>query len=208
MLRDSQYAIEAEADALRDQLRASLSELSYRSTPSHLLQVVQETALEKGRAMLGEGMSLLRSHGAAAGVAGAGAILAFDLGRRSVPQSEGVGVADDIGGAQVRSAQGQKGIRAIVSQMSDSALAWFSGLAGAAVGGALGAAVPITPQEREVFAALPAQSWQEIDDFKRRHMQGMKQTAAEAFGIARFSAWMLVAMAIAADKLKAPAAKL
>ena len=204
MPRNSQAELETEAAGLRAGLKESLGELHRRSTPTRLFGVAREAALEKGRAALGEGMDYVKEHGAAATIAGAGAILAFDLGRRSgSPQTTSAGIAENSEGSSVPGTEEQrKGLRGKAANIGDTALILSEALGGALIGSALATAIPVTTPERELLGELPSEAKSALQKFVQEHKDGMRQTAAQAFGIANAATWLLALLAIAADRLQ------
>jgi hypothetical protein len=61
--------------------------------------------------------------------------------------------------------------------------------------------VPKTPAEERLLGEPKAVLSAKLDEFVQQHSHGMKQATANLFGVSRFSASMLIAMAAAAEAL-------
>ena len=203
MFPNSQAGLEDEADGLRAGLKVSLAELRQRSSPSHVFGVARDAAAAKARAVLGEGIDYVKEHGPAVAVAGGGALLAFDLGRRSVsPPSASAEAADESEGWELSGRDRPGGIRQTAADLGEKATIWSEALGAAALGSVLATAIPVTTPERELLGEFPSNAKHELEKFAQEHKAGIKQAAAEAFGLASAAAWFLALLAIAADKLQ------
>ena len=61
--------------------------------------------------------------------------------------------------------------------------------------------VPKTPAEERLLGEPKAVLSAKLDEFLQQHSRGMKLAAANLFGVSRFSAAMLIALAAAAEAL-------
>ena len=61
--------------------------------------------------------------------------------------------------------------------------------------------VPTTPAEQRLLGEPKAVLGAKLDEFLQQHARGMKLATANLFGVSRFSAAMLIAMAAAAEAL-------
>jgi hypothetical protein len=203
MLPNSQAALEDEAAGLRAGLKASLAELRQRSSPSHVLGVAREAAVEKARVVLGEGLDYVKEHGPAVAVAGGGALLAFDLGRRSVSSSSAsADAADASEHREIPDPDRPGGVRQKAAALGEKVTIWSEALGATALGSVLATAIPVTSPERELLGDFPSNAKHELEKFAQEHKTGIKQAVAQAFGIASAAAWFLALLAIAADKLQ------
>jgi hypothetical protein len=95
-----------------------------------------------------------------------------------------------------------RGIRQTAANLGEKATIWSEALGAVALGSIFATAIPVTSPERELLGEFPSNAKHELETFAREHKAGIKQAAAQAFGLASAAAWFLALLAIAADKLQ------
>jgi Protein of unknown function (DUF3618) len=207
-------AIEADLARSRAEMAGTVAEIARRLRP----QAVVDTAIEKisGRAtdIASAALDTAKRHGGQATLFGAGALLAFDIGRRTSDPSQGTGSAEgEIATVSVGDAGGgpdePSGLAARPKTQAFEAIGniptvlkyWGGGLAAAAVGYSVGAAVPVSEAEKRLLGDAAHEVRTEATAFWQEHAEGARQMSAQAFGLAGVAAAALGTMAAFAEIL-------
>jgi len=212
--------VEARAAANRMALSVSLADIGSRLRPANIVAAAKDEIARKASAVAGDFGQTIRKHGGEAALFGAGTILAFDLGRttarhRRDPPSVAEAMASSAGRATPSGQSATWGPSSFSPPMNrshglqasvDRMKTWVTPLAGVALGYVAASALPRTRIETEALGTIGSDLREAVAAFGREHAQGAKQMAAEAFGIAKFTAAALGLMAAASRYFDPPAA--
>jgi len=209
--------VEQRAAVARATLSSSLADISDRLKPANIVASAKAEITHKASALAGGLGETVRKHGGEAALFGAGAMLAFDMGRRTMRRrnapSAAETMADDVdSGSDYRGSATwpsstparRNGVNAVRGTV-DTMRTWVTPMAGAVLGYAVASALPKTRLEAEAFGTMGKEFRSAVDAFRREHAQGAKQAAAEVFGIAKYSAAALGLMAAVGQCFSAPA---
>ncbi|MDQ0390322.1 hypothetical protein [Labrys monachus] len=198
-------ALEAGLVRNRAEIRGSVSEIARRLKPANLVDAALDKVSGKATAIAGDAVDVVRRHGGQAALFGAGALLAFDIGRRATqtpaaPAAETAdGIAESIQSSPPDTPTRQADILASVGNLPIVLKYWGGGLAAAAMGYSIAKAVPVSETERHLMGEMPRELKAGVQSFWREHALGARQAGAQAFGIAGVAAAALGTMAALAE---------
>jgi hypothetical protein len=183
-------AIQGQARLERQAFARSLGEISERLRPQYLVN--QGKLLLKRRAgrMLADVSRTVKANGGIAALAGTGAIVAYDIGRKSAgqPTQASTEGSDNRGVNEVTRSEKPTSI-------STKARAVTIGGAGLLLGHVLSKGVAITDVESRLLKECSSRFQRVSVEFVEEHSRGAKIAAAQTFGFARFAAAFLAVMA-------------
>ena len=166
----------------------SMSELATRLRPRHVVNVAMDRVAGKAVEVTGDLMDLAKANAGKATLFGAGALLAFEVGRRnSQPQDPPLpdataGAPDEVKGR--RPASGDT----MLSELPNMAKYWGGGGVAVLFGFLISKAIPVSKTEKELLGEIPLEIKQSAKTFWRQHAHGAKLAAADIFGVARIVA--------------------
>jgi hypothetical protein len=194
-------ALEAEAGRNRAALAASVTAAAIRLKPAHLIEAAIDKAGKKTSGLTRDVASVLTDKGGKAALLGAGALLAFDLGRRaSKPAGSSLDGRGDAGTSPEPIVTPRPAASRFGSIKNLPDLVKFGGGGVVAIMAGYGVAnlIPVSPAERQWLGDLPAEAKARIKAFQFEHTEGEKQLVAQSFGIAKLVAAALSVMAVLA----------
>jgi Protein of unknown function (DUF3618) len=190
----------------RNQLSISVTELADRLRPANLINDAVDRVAGRAATATSEAIQAAKTNSGKATLLGAGALFAFELGRRSFK-----GAGQHASGAEEPPAEsplgdgGDEGVSRERRQRVKSPGPvrtleyWGCGAAAAAVGYVLGKAIPVSTAEKELVGDLPSDLRTFANRFWQEHARGAKLAAADSFGLARLAAAGLGVMAAIAS---------
>ena len=186
----SVQAIQGQARLERQAFSRSLGEINERLRPQYLVDQGKHFLWRRAGGLLTDVSRAVKANGGVVALAGTGAIVAFDLGRKSVEQPTQASTerSDHPGAKEVSRSEKP-------TSVSTRATAAAIGGAGMVVGHVLIKGVAITAIERRLLKECSARLRRGSVAFVEEHSRGAKIAAAQAFGFARFAAAFLAVMA-------------
>jgi hypothetical protein len=169
-------------------LSKSVSELATRVRPRHVVNVAMDRMAGKAVKLTSDIFDLAKANTGKATLFGIGALLAFDIGRRS-SQPQDVPLPDATAGApDDTKGRGKASWGTMLSELSNAARYWGGGGVALLLGFLIGKAVPVSKAEEELLGEIPGDAKRTAKTFWRQHAHGAKVAAADIFGVARIVA--------------------
>lgn len=190
---ESLRVIEGQARIERQAFARSLNEVSERLRPRALVDSGTRFLKRKAGRMLGDVSETVKANGGSVALAGAGALLAFEIGRGSVGPRADASLAHG-GGAfgEASKLAGRSPRKVSISAKAKAIATWGGGLL---LGNFLGKGMAATAMEKKLFEKTSATMRQASVAFVSQHSRGAKVAAAQAFGFANYAAALLAVMA-------------
>jgi hypothetical protein len=190
----------------RLQASASVTELADRLRPANLLNVAIDSVAGKAASVTNEALKAAKTHAGKATVFGAGALLAFDIGRLAGQPSDRTS-GQDQPGVQARDDENRTNFAHSPKKPSKAIdlgafSYWAGGLAAVAFGYGLGKFIPISEAEKQLVGGMPSEFKIAANEFWNEHAHGAKLAAVGSFGVARWFALGLGLMAAAAKAVQ------
>jgi len=210
-IKDDIREIEARATLERRLLVSSVSEISRRLQPRHLVDVTTQYAKHKVAGVIGGVSDSIKENGGTAAAVALGAVAVFDAGRRSaeVDNSRRDLVVETAAPETHFVRKIPEGAKIPYEHRTVTNYARANTLAGSVVGLMLGHIIgrsfEPTAKERELFGKASGEAQDSASEFINQHLHGAKLVAAQAFGFAKYSAAFLAIMAAVSEHLGRPA---
>ncbi|WP_027062742.1 hypothetical protein [Mesorhizobium loti] len=205
-LDDEIQEILAKSRAERQALFTPVSELSRRLQPRHFVDVAKVYSQQKVTRIAGGVSGAVKANGGTAAAVALGAVAVFDAGRRSAGGRTTSGLVAETGPRSDSEAADAAPIRyqgpaghGLTNFDRGKVLAASAG--GLFLGHVSGQAFQPTAKERALFGKAAVKIQDAADKFASEHSRGAKLAAAQAFGIARYSAAFLAVLSAASDYL-------
>jgi hypothetical protein len=190
----------------RNVISTSVTELAERLRPANLINGAIDRVAGKAATATSEALQAAKTNSGKATLLGAGALLAFELGRRSFKGTEQhASRAEEPPAESPPGDRGDEGASRKRRQRVkppgpwQTLEYWAGGATAAAVGYVLGKAIPVLAAEKELAGDLPADIRTFANRFWQEHARGAKLAAADSFGLARLTAVGLGIMAAIAS---------
>jgi Protein of unknown function (DUF3618) len=193
----------------RNQLSISVTELADRLKPANLINDAVDRVAGKAATATSVALQAAKTKSGKATLLGAGALFAFELGRRSFKGTEQHAWGEEE--PPVDSPPGDGGDEGVSRERKHRVKSpgpvqtleyWGGGAAAAAVGYILGKAIPVSSAEKELVGDVPSDLRTFANRFWQEHARGAKLAAADSFGLARLAAAGLGIMAAIANVMK------
>ncbi|WP_284317210.1 hypothetical protein, partial [Labrys miyagiensis] len=143
----------------------------------------------KAATVASEALNVAKKNSGKATLVGAGALLAFDLGRVTSRPPDQPTAAEPLGDPANESDEEPSAphYRSITDSWRTLRY-WGGGAVAAVVGYALGKVIPVSAAETELLGEMPSEVKSAADQFWQEHARGAKLAAADSFGLARWAA--------------------
>lgn len=188
--------LEERLSSNRGQLSASVTELADRLRPANLVDAAVDRLAGKAATAASEALNIAKKNSGKATLVGAGALLAFGLGRVTSRPSDQPTAAEPLGDPANEDDEEPSApqYRSITESWRTLGY-WGGGAAAAVIGYALGKVIPVSAAETELLGEMPSEVKSAADQFWQEHARGAKLAAADSFGLARWAAVGLGLMA-------------
>jgi hypothetical protein len=195
--------LEERLSSNRRQLSATVAELADWLRPANLVNAGVDYLAGKAATAARDAVNIARKNSGKVTLVGAGALLAFDLGRLTSTPSDQPTAAEPFGDPVYQSnvEPSAPHYRSIMDSWRTLGY-WGGGAVAAVIGYALGTVIPVSTAETELLGGMPSEVKSAADQFWKEHARGAKLAAADSFGLARWTAVGLALMAAMARLLK------
>lgn len=207
---DNLREIMAQSRVARQALFGPVAEISCRLQPAHLVDTAARHAKAKIARAVGGVSTAVKENGGTAAAIAVGAVAVFDAGRKSAERPIARGTRDQDAGLPetYRKDQHEEAIATRKLSRAATNVARSKVLSGAVgallIGHLIGRSTPTTDKERELFGKGAGELKRAASAFGSQHAHGAKLVAAQAFGLARYSAAFLAIMGAVSDYFTRP----